>query len=312
MINHARTLLLNVPATKANYADSGTDGYEFISPDFRPVVVPETLMTIRRTLFGRNPDMLFMGLRAQELLTYVHQSEFADYLRDFDTRVTYWPEILKKRSDARAKKIIITQTYGSPRRLIVNGPVESNDRLGLSYRSYSVHIGKQSAESNDFFLVSRLLQPPFTKNTVPFVVGDLQPVLFPETNVTAVSSDVELAAPTGRIATEVDNTLITENFNGFDELALEAPIGLNIGDLYDVIARWYVIFRAYPQPAIVTTLNELQKLGEPPFIELFGVDPQEPFSTFKNLWFDHPLAVYKMIGLTLGLIYRTEALRNGQ
>lgn len=312
MINHARTLLLNASPTKADYADSGTDGYEFVSPNFKPVVLPESLMTIRRTLFGRNPDMLFLGLRAQELLTYVHQSEFADYALDFDNRLTYWPAILKKSSDSRAKKIIVTQTYGQPRRLVVNGAVESNDNVGISYRSYSVTVGKQAAEETDFFVTARSLQPPFTSNSVPFIVSDARPVVLPETNVTAVASDVELTNVTGRISTEVDNTLITENFNGFDELALDAPIGLSISDLYDIIARWYVIIRAYPTPAIVSALPALQKLGEPPFIELFGVDPPEPYKTFRNLWFDHPLAIYKMIGLTLGLIHRTEEFRNGR
>lgn len=311
MINHARTLLLNASSAKADYADSGTDGYEFISPNFRPVTLPESLMTIRRTLFGRKPDMLFLGLRAQELLTYIHQSEFAEYLFDFDNRVTYWPAILKKNNESRAKKIIVAQTYGRPRRLIVNGTVESNDSIGISYRNYTVTVGKQVADSNDFFVTARSLQAPFASNSVPFIVSDARPVLLPDTNVTAMTSDVELTNISGNILTEVDNTLITENFNGFDELALEAPLGLSLSDLYDIIARWYVIVRAYPTPAIVSALPALQKLGEPAFIALFGVDPQEPYRTFRNLWFDHPLAPYKMIGLTLGLIYRTEEFRNG-
>lgn len=310
MINHARTLLLNVASTRADYTDSGTEGYEFIAPEYTPVKIPESLETIRRVLLGRRPDMLFAGLRAQELMMYVHQSEFAEYARAFDTRITYWPEILTKKTDTRAKKIIINQTYGKPRRLIVNGDVRSNDGVGIAYRSYSVHIGKKPAQDN-FFLVAKLLQPPFTEESVPFIVGRGSPVTLPETDLVALASDIELTNIRSGIATEINNIIITENFDGLDELKLEAPAGLNATDLYDIIARWYVIVRAQPTPAIVTAVEPLTRLGEPAFIELFGVAPEEPYKTFKNLWFDHPMAAYRLIGLVLGLIYRTEEIRNG-
>jgi hypothetical protein len=53
----------------------------------------------------------------------------------------------------------------------------------------------------------------------------------------------------------------------------------------------------------------LELLGEPVFLELFGVEPAEPYATFKNVWFDHPLPAYKLAGLTLAFIYRLEEVR---
>ena len=47
-------------------------------------------------------------------------------------------------------------------------------------------------------------------------------------------------------------------------------------------------------------------LGEPLFLELFGVDDNaQPYATFKNLWNDHPNPMYRLGGLVLAMIYRT-------
>ena len=311
MINHARTLLLNVASTKATYADSGTDGYEFIPPEFKPVQIPDYMKIIRKTLFGASPDMLFMGLRAQELMTYIHQCEFESFATAFDSRVTYWPEIVSKKINTPPKKIIVAQTFGQPRRLTIAGDVDSNNATGLSYRSYSVYVGKPVANAADLYLRSRLLQDPFTVFSAPFSVGALQPVPLAGTGLTAVASDTELTGTSGKITTELDNVIISESFDGLETLTLEAPLGLNLADLYDVIARWYVVVRTYPKSAVLL-LPELTKLGESPLVQLFGAEPVEPYVTFKNLWYYHPVATYKLAGLTLAIIYRLGDIQNGR
>lgn len=73
---------------------------------------------------------------------------------------------------------------------------------------------------------------------------------------------------------------------------------------------WSVTVLSRPQSAITTLLPILEMLGEPVFLELFGVADIEPYVTFKNLWFDHPLPVYRLAGLVLALIYRTDSIRN--
>ena len=83
-----------------------------------------------------------------------------------------------------------------------------------------------------------------------------------------------------------------------------APNGLS------TLAVWSVTVLSRPQSAITTLLPILELLGEPVFLELFGVADIEPYVTFKNLWFDHPLPVYRLAGFVLALIYRTDSIRN--
>lgn len=53
----------------------------------------------------------------------------------------------------------------------------------------------------------------------------------------------------------------------------------------------------------------VESVGEPVLLELFGVAPTEPFLTFKNLWTSHRELPFKLGGLLLALIYRTNLIR---
>lgn len=83
MINHARTLLANLPA------GSLTDSREkYIPPDFRPLAtLPAELRAVRQALFGETPDRLFTLYRVRQLLNVVYCSPFASYLTAFDPRL---------------------------------------------------------------------------------------------------------------------------------------------------------------------------------------------------------------------------------
>tara|TARA_R110000824_G_scaffold25455_2_gene88679 strand:+ start:11781 stop:12584 length:804 start_codon:yes stop_codon:yes gene_type:complete len=56
--------------------------------------------------------------------------------------------------------------------------------------------------------------------------------------------------------------------------------------------------------------EELRSLGEPDFLQLFGVTSVEPYQTFKNCWNNHPDFAYRLGGLVLATIYRTGELTN--
>ena len=71
---------------------------------------------------------------------------------------------------------------------------------------------------------------------------------------------------------------------------------------------WTVSARANPAPAITSVLPNLEFLGEPTYLELFGVAPEEPYKTFQNLWEDHPLPAYRLSGMVLAFIYRMNEL----
>jgi len=56
--------------------------------------------------------------------------------------------------------------------------------------------------------------------------------------------------------------------------------------------------------------QSLRSLGEPTFLQLFGVAAVEPYLTFKNCWKNHPEFAYRLGGLVLASIYRTREISN--
>lgn len=309
MINHARTLLINISPKRADYLDANLEGYEYIPEEFVPIRFPSYIETIRRILFGSNPDALYVGLRAQELMTYIHQSEYADYATTFDSRVTYWPQMIDKKRVAFPKTITLNQVAGDPRRLIVNGDAVANDVRGKSFRSFAVAIGKLSPTDTTLSLIAKLLEPPFSIASVPFSVGEVQGVTLPGTKLIALPSDENLTTTNTLLTTQSGGKLITESYYGAPVMSLENQAAAFQPELYDEIARWYVVVRTSPMPIASSLLPVLKKIGEPNYLELFGAAPKEPMLTFKNLWDKHPHALYKLVGLGLGLIYYAEELR---
>lgn len=77
--------------------------------------------------------------------------------------------------------------------------------------------------------------------------------------------------------------------------------------------RWSVRGIARPQKDLGEILHELSSAGASHMNQLFGVGSPtaelEPFKTFRNLWFQHPELSYRLGGLLLAVIYRTEELR---
>lgn len=293
MINHGRTLLLNIWAQSAQQRQLG---YEYISGEFRPLALPTALKTARRLLFGSHPDQRFLNLRAFELLSYIHQTPAVEYLYKLDKRVTYWPAHNVDTFQFPAN-IEITQIRGVQRPVAIGGEFLANNSTGRAQRQYTigfvnvdeVPIALEEEDGNKYLLIETAdrvlneLSSDFmslatdTINEMRLkekqqINGEIPLITLPETNVR-----IKFAA----LATDPDT------YSG----------------------RWYVKLTANPQPAITTLIPSLELLGEPVFLELFGVTDEEPYATFKNLWFDHPLPAYRLAGLVLAVIYRTERVR---
>lgn len=311
MINHARTLLLNKHPSRADYIDSGYEGYEYIPKEYVPVRLPTYLQSIQKILIGANSDGLFAGLRAHELLSYIHQTELESYLYKFDTRVTYWPNIKEKLYDLSRRKILVTQTYGSPRRLFVTGDLDATIASGTAYRSYVVALGKETIDDDTLSVYVRRLEPPKTALLTPYDNENSPTIMLPQSRVTVKVSEGVLRNVFDNIATEVSNNVVIEMFDqiGSGKLLLETPLNFNVTELQTILAQWYIILRSNPTPAILDVISALESLGETTFLELFGLAEREPYVTFKNLWLDHPLPAYRLAGLVLAVIYRTEELR---
>lgn len=87
MINHSRTLLANVVA--GSLQDELED---FIEPTFVPLLpeqIPGWLTRLREILLGKNPDRDYLLYRVRDLLAAVYSSGNADYLAEYDPRITH-------------------------------------------------------------------------------------------------------------------------------------------------------------------------------------------------------------------------------
>lgn len=317
MINHGRNLLLNVAPRRTA---AGDVGYEYIAPEFVPFRLTESLAVIHRVLFGATPDNKFLNLRAKELLTYVHETEFSSYMYRLDPRVTYWPPH-ESPSFLHSKKITITQTSGTPQRINVGGTFNASNTTGSAEKNFVFDLLSTGT------VFTATLQPygntaaePVVETFSSFATAPI--IIAPDTTVRLGLSNAA-ALSTNRILTEIGDLLIVEAYDPAGYLLLEENSDETVMPLLarprlaattdNLLARWLINMQANPAPAIATIMPTLELLGEPIFLDLFGVADEEPYTTFKNLWFDHPLPNYRLAGLTLAFIYRAEEqrLQNG-
>jgi hypothetical protein len=292
MINHGRTLLLNIWAQSAQKQQAG---YEHIPATFRPLVLPTFLNTVRRVLFGSSPDQRFLNLRARELLSYIHQTPAADYLHKLDTRITYWPEPAETAFKYQPT-LRVTQIAGAPRSIAIGGEFVANNSTGRANRQYTMGLypappDPLTAEEEEFL-------------TLEDNRGVLIKELDPDAEIFLTTQTVYDPAPRTRARSAGELPVVT-----LPETDIRLRLERLATDPTTLNGRWYVSLNANPAPAITTLLPTLELLGEPVFIELFGLDDAQPYATFKNLWFDHPLPAYRLAGLVLALIYRTESVR---
>lgn len=317
MINHGRNLLLNVSPRRFGASDVG---YEYMPPTFTPFRLTDSLAVIHRVLFGEKPDNKFLNLRAKELLGYVHETEFASYLYKLDKRVTYWPQ--QERPDfLYNKKVTLTQISGEPRRVAVGGTFSASNTTGAAEKNFLLDLTTANEE------YTATIQPiggsaaaPIATSFAAFSAAET--IIAPETAIRFSFAAAGSVSTTARMLTEVGDLLIVENYDPRGYLLLEdgdaqAPLQMRalprlaVSD--SLVARWLVNIQANPAAAITTIMPTLELLGEPVFLDLFGVADIEPYLTFKNLWFDHPLPNYRLAGLVLAFIYRAEEqrLKNG-
>jgi len=330
MINHARTLLLNQSANRTSSADAG---YEYVPPTYKETPLPTTLKTIHDIIFGKTPDNYFRNYRARELLSYLHQTELADHVYRLDPRVTYWPAMTDNKLYSAAKKVFVTQLAGATNRPALGGTVNPSNAIGRSEYEYTIISGYRPSITDSEDLQPVFIVQPEPKTVAPAVTvfnsfREMTAVPLVESNLT-----FRLGLPTSakRLATELNDILVIEDYSETlgGEILLEQiddilglystppifsaasfPLLDAISDinLSVVSGIWHVAARVNPTSALISVLPNLEFLGEPTYLELFGVAPNEPYRTFKNLWEEHPLPAYRLSGIVLALIYRVNEL----
>lgn len=137
MINHARTLLMNV---SGNTSQRQENGEEYISPQFHSLTLPSYILSARRLLLGTNPDRYFLNHRVRELMHYLHQTELANYVYALDPRVTYWPETSMPFLD-RQRRVDTAQILGpTSTRLFFNGALTADNARGRCLSEFIVSV----------------------------------------------------------------------------------------------------------------------------------------------------------------------------
>lgn len=146
MINHARTLLLNLPGQPAGYSDGM--GEEFIPPEYASLKLPSALLGIRQILFGPNPDRTYLNYSVRKYLAVLHSTELLQFVTDLDSRITYSLDDTSLFPDSAwglvspAASLHVVNELGSP------------DTIGRCFHQWSVTVSDGS-----IITVTRQTQP---------------------------------------------------------------------------------------------------------------------------------------------------------
>lgn len=250
--------------------DFSVPAEEYVEPTFTPVVLPRHLAAVRRALFGDEPDRALLNLRIQRYLSVIHATELVQHVLFLDPRVTYTTPC-----DAATMQLQgspqIKQIDGAPLSLAATGQFSLYRNNRASW-DITVWIGVLTATS--FLLDGRRIQP--TQGLPAVTAGEIPLV-------------DHLSAPVRLLDTSVD-------------LRWTVPAGTP-DDVYA-----YRIRGVAPDTAsLPRLLTAVQALDPSVLANLFLGGGY--YDTFRNLYEKHPFFPYRLSGLLLALIYKTEELR---
>lgn len=136
MINHARTLLLNL---RGGAADESVPGEHLVPSAYRPLPLSSTLKSIRRCLFGETPDRALLNYRGNQYMALLHATELVEYVTDLDRRVTYTCEDVNLFLPTLYRPVCGT-LGGTQRNLTWSGNAVAPDELGISRFSSTLQL----------------------------------------------------------------------------------------------------------------------------------------------------------------------------
>lgn len=161
IVNHFRTLLMNVDGGAPSVGTGAYAAEEIVDPGYAAVALPNALRLLRVALFGPDPDRHLLNYRCRQLLSLVHASPLAEYVTALDPRITYG-------FDNRAVTTQWGVTATAARGVAVPtflGTLEAPDAVGRVQRSYLITV-----PANNSVTVERLT-PPYGQATVGVVGG---------------------------------------------------------------------------------------------------------------------------------------------
>lgn len=292
MYNHARSLLVNIDGSTSVFSD--VPGDELIPPGYKKIALPTYLENIRGKLFGAKPDRAMLNYRSSQLLTLIDSTDLREYVTDLDSRLTYTTG--KEIADNFFRPTVSDEadSNNTKQTLTLLGKPTNPDASGISYYLYQAEAYMQGGADYGYVTVSRLNWPKKEiTETLYFENGLSQAVSLPYSGYSIKFKEENLPS-VGFTATG-----LTYQENEPAKLTLEQPALFTI--------------RGFLRPGnnLSSILNSVSNIGEPYLLQLFGTDNEEPFRTFKNCWATHPDFSYRLAGIVLAVIYRTEVLRNG-
>ena len=258
MPNMARTLLLN--ADGSQYQDTSAYAYEYVPPYYRPVALPSELLTVRRALFGSEPDLAGMNYALWQYMRVLHSTEFDEYVYALDPRVTYLHD-----------KSHVDQQYGVT---VANG----GDALDFTG---TPTLGDGSGRMREMWRLVRA-HPAYT-------IVNLR---------------------TGRQATHYPT--VVDNLTSYMPLTGHTTYMVRVRlAVAGVQTSWHMSYLAAPaaEMGLVMRAAAVGNIGAAAYAYLFP--SRMPFTLFKQLWEQHTQLAYKLSGLLLALVYRTQELRTG-
>lgn len=259
MINHLRTLLLNISSSDTPPPDY--PGEEFVPADYIARTLTDGLKTVHQLLFGIVPDRTLLNFRLRELLGLLHTSELAEFVYALDPRVTYWPPLNNSLFDLLDGPPVVVNVSGTKTLYVMGDPPPLVDSEKLYY-SYLIEV----------IDATHVSVQPLTYAALPTVY------------VYSVSSGLSSLVP----------------FPGSElEFRFESGLG----------SKWTATWVTYPNRTLTDVYHDLiSNLTTDLVDDLFGVQPDEPLRTFKNLWLSSHYPPYRLGAVTLALGYQINNL----
>lgn len=254
MLNHLWTLLLNQTVTSPI---RGRPGELPQSLGYQQVILPSGISSIRRTLFGAEPDIEMLNYRCRQLLTCVLNSVLEPYAFTFDPRNTY---------DTQTLEFLGPETY-----------------IPVPQRVYGD---------------SALLMNIFGTPTAPDARGRIKHSF----TLTAAGTTIDLTGVNALPVTILNlaaNERAALGISGYS-FSLSNPTASQL---------WLIEFLNRPTASLGTLMANVAVAGEPALHELFGITKEEPYATFRNIFFDSQDLPLKCAAVALALAYQTEKRR---
>lgn len=309
MINHARTLLLNKPGS---YYQLGVLGEEYIPADFASLYMPSYIKTPYQIIFGVNPDKVFVNYRLRELMALIHQTELAEFVYALDPRVTYWPQNDNNFLAGTLHGSVSKVAGFDAARLRVLGDLRADNIRGRAFHEYFIRIVTVDGYERAFITAAG--EADSDDKVIDWVAGynnggASKLIRLPGSNLFVQFFSVVESSNYSLALEATSDYLLLQNGDRLELTLEDLPVlpftyQPELASGAEVVTQWNLQVYAQPESAISAVLPKLDLLGEPLFLELFGLGTEEPFNTFKNIWADHEMPVYRLAAFVLAMIYR--------